>query len=436
MSSEALAISVRGLGKSYTINHDHDRATTLGEAIVRRLRRPVDGGGRTRETFWALRDVDFDVPRGAVVGIVGRNGAGKSTLLKLLSRITAPTTGEINLRGRVASLLEVGTGFHPELTGRENVFLNGAILGMTRREIARKFDEIVAFAEIERFLDTPVKRYSSGMYVRLAFAVAAHLDSQILIVDEVLAVGDANFQKKCLSQLDRVHHEGRTVLIVSHQLQVIQSCASRAMLLERGRLLMEGSPTEVIAAYLGGNAGSYSLEGTVQNGSGEGQFTEIRFLDRHENPVAEIEQGADLVVHIRFRTTETLRQANLAVAVRNGDGIDLFSPAWNDSQPLIENLAPGEHAFAVAIPTRFLRPGPYWFTLCLAKNEVDPVCTITGLEMPAIAPRPGTNSLLESRRIGVVYVPCDWRRLSVVIPGSPPDSVADRGTVLDPVPTS
>src|SRR5207244_3345082 len=203
------------------------------------------------EDFWALKDVSFEVRQGEVIGIIGRNGAGKSTLLKILSRITDPTEGRVTINGRVASLLEVGTGFHPELTGRENIYLNGAILGMTRAEIGRKFDEIVAFAEVEKFLDTPVKRYSSGMYVRLAFAVAAHLEPEILVVDEVLAVGDAEFQKKCLGKMSTVASGGRTVLFVSHNLTAIESLCHSCIALQRGRIFTRGSPTDVLDKYLG-----------------------------------------------------------------------------------------------------------------------------------------------------------------------------------------
>src|SRR6267143_1879403 len=235
-----IALSVQNLSKSFRIAHQglrgyktlHDELATLPRRLAQRL---AGNGRSTSETFWALKNVSFDVKTGEVLGIIGSNGAGKSTLLKILNRITEPTIGGVDIYGRVGALLEVGTGFHPELTGRENIFLNGAILGMTRAEIKRKFDEIVAFAEVERFLDTPVKRYSSGMYVRLAFAVAAHLDPEILIVDEVLAVGDAAFQKKCLGKMGNVAKEGRTVLFVSHNMGAIQRLCSRGIVLERGR---------------------------------------------------------------------------------------------------------------------------------------------------------------------------------------------------------
>lgn len=250
-----VAIRVEGLGKQYKIGRLQKRNDTLRDAIVGTFKRR-DGERSnverdSEEFIWALRDVSFEVKRGDVVGIIGRNGAGKSTLLKILSRITEPTTGMVDIYGRVGSLLEVGTGFHPELTGRENIFLNGAILGMRRADIIRKFDEIVAFAEVEKFIDTPVKRYSSGMYVRLAFAVAAHLEPEILVVDEVLAVGDAAFQKKCLGKMSDVAHEGRTVLFVSHNSDAISMLTTTAYLLELGRLFFAGETSRALAAYRG-----------------------------------------------------------------------------------------------------------------------------------------------------------------------------------------
>ncbi|BCM88576.1 teichoic acids export ATP-binding protein TagH [Abditibacteriota bacterium] len=248
MSSKDIAVSVRGLSKAYTIAHNAPKHTMVGEALMHRLKHPFQRA--EKETFWALKDVEFDIQKGDVVGIIGRNGAGKSTLLKILSRITKPTTGQIDLYGRVGSLLEVGTGFHPELTGRENIFLNGAILGMRKREIERQFDAIVDFAGVEQFLDTPVKRYSSGMYVRLAFAVAAHLSPYILIIDEVLAVGDIEFQKKCLGKIGDVAKGGRTVLFVSHNMQTVNQMCSSAILFKSGRIEMQGGTKECVSQYL------------------------------------------------------------------------------------------------------------------------------------------------------------------------------------------
>ncbi len=251
-------LRIENLSKKYLLRHQirepyttlRDTIATGAQSLGRRLMQPGTRSPRsTQEEFWALKDVSFEVKQGDRVGIIGRNGAGKSTLLKILSRITEPTTGRVRIRGRVASLLEVGTGFHPELTGRENIYLNGAILGMGRVEIKRKFDEIVDFAEIEKFLDTPVKRYSSGMYVRLAFAIAAHLEPEILVVDEVLAVGDAQFQKKCLGKMNDVASQGRTVLFVSHNMAAIRALCSTAIMLDKGNIVQQGSTAECITAY-------------------------------------------------------------------------------------------------------------------------------------------------------------------------------------------
>jgi lipopolysaccharide transport system ATP-binding protein len=262
-------VSVRGVNKSYTIAHNDQQHVTLAETVLARIRHPFLKP-RT-ETFWALRDVSFDVGQGEVVGIIGRNGAGKSTLLKILSRITEPTSGQIELWGRVGSLLEVGTGFHPELTGRENIYLNGAILGMTKAEITQQFDAIVDFAGVEQFLDTPVKRYSSGMYVRLAFAVAAHLESEILVVDEVLAVGDGAFQKKCLGKIRNVATSGRTVFFVSHSMESITGLCDRALYLEAGKLGYFGAVAGAVERYVQA-ANDVTDVAARRRGSGELRF--------------------------------------------------------------------------------------------------------------------------------------------------------------------
>lgn len=268
-------IRAENVGKSYVIGHNtatkqdcsslRDTLANGARELVQKTRAMFTGRsivpGTEIEEFWALKDINFEIHQGERVGIIGRNGAGKSTLLKILSRIVEPTTGQIQIRGRVSSLLEVGTGFHPELTGRENIFLNGAILGMTKREITRKFDEIIDFAEVEKFLDTPVKHYSSGMYVRLAFAVAAHLEPEILIIDEVLAVGDAQFQRKCLGKMESVGSEGRTVLFVSHSMPTITSLCHRAILLDHGCIVNDGAVSDVITTYYGnGSSSAYELK--------------------------------------------------------------------------------------------------------------------------------------------------------------------------------
>lgn len=334
--SDDIVIRAEGLGKKYVIGHQsNERSTTLRDVIVRTTKSFARGAGEMLrgkpiyagddlEEFWALKDVNFEIKRGDVVGIIGRNGAGKSTLLKVLSRITEPTEGRVEIRGRVASLLEVGTGFHPELSGRENIYLNGAILGMARHEIRRKFDEIVDFSGVEKFLDTPVKRYSSGMYVRLAFAVAAHLEPEILIIDEVLAVGDAEFQKKCLGKMQDVANHGRTVLFVSHQIPAVRSLCSRCIFLKNGTISLDGRTDTVVSKYLGVdeqrtsgfcNGGRHftavdgaietarvTVNGTIQAAvesgapfsvevvsrvkSGTNYSVEILLKDQHSNPVA------------------------------------------------------------------------------------------------------------------------------------------------------
>ena len=268
------------------------------------------------ETFWALKDVSFEVKEGEVLGIVGRNGAGKSTLLKILARVTAPSEGEARVKGRIASLLEVGTGFHPELSGRENVYLNGAILGMTKAEIKRKFDEIVAFSEIEKFIDTPVKRYSSGMYVRLAFAVAAHLDPEILVVDEVLAVGDVAFQAKCMGKMGEVAKGGRTILFVSHNMAAMENLCSRAILLEGGRMVESGPAAEVIRRYLAVPMSLSKMSLTTRKdrqGAGEIRITNIEVLDVHDRPVQYVSSGQSVTLRVHYSCSTTRVYSNCRI---------------------------------------------------------------------------------------------------------------------------
>jgi lipopolysaccharide transport system ATP-binding protein len=310
-----LIIKVENLGKKYTISHQQrEEYSSLRDVITNGFRSlskslfstftPHPSPLSTSEDFWALKDVSFEVKQGDRIGIIGRNGAGKSTLLKILSRIAEPTTGKIRIKGRVASLLEVGTGFHPELSGRENIFLNGAILGMRREEIRRKFDEIVDFAEVEKFLDTPVKRYSSGMYVRLAFAVAAHLEPEILIVDEVLAVGDAQFQKKCLGKMEEVGSEGRTVLFVSHNMAAIENLCSRAVVLDQGLVRFVGTQTAAISEYQRSfTVNQVSLtDRTDRNGTGEVLIVGIEFQDLEGQTIDGVVCGQDFDIRFHFIT--------------------------------------------------------------------------------------------------------------------------------------
>lgn len=312
-----ISISVENVSKQYRLGTIGNR--TLYEDLNRwwaKIRnRPdplakfgeVDHGNRTDGLIWALKDVSFTVEEGQVLGVIGRNGAGKSTLLKIMSKVTAPTSGQIKLNGRIASLLEVGTGFHPELTGRENIFLNGAILGMARHEIAAKFDEIVAFAEVDKFVDTPVKRYSSGMYVRLAFAVAAHLEPEIMVVDEVLAVGDAAFQRKCLGKMSDTASQGRTVLFVSHNMAAINRLCGRAILLDRGGLVADGLAPEITAKYLAGAAeesGIRKWDSKDAPGTDELRLLEISILDEQSISKSVFEVSEDIYIKLTYRVGE------------------------------------------------------------------------------------------------------------------------------------
>ncbi len=328
-------IEIEGLGKRYRLGESIDLARNFRETLMslprhfgrkarlagRQLARSVAGGGagaaaEERRHIWALRDLDLTIAEGEVVGIIGRNGAGKSTLLKILSRITMPTTGRARIHGRLSSLLEVGTGFHPELTGRENIFLNGAILGMRRAEIERKFDEIVAFAETEPFLDTPVKRYSSGMRVRLAFAVAAHLEPEVLVVDEVLSVGDASFQKKCLGKMNDVARGGRTVLFVSHNMAALQNLCTSACLLEQGRLVYRGEVDQGIARYLDVSASTSATplgERIDRRGSGKVRLTAIRLAPESGSSV--IYSGDSLRIELDYESREPLHRPQIIVDI-------------------------------------------------------------------------------------------------------------------------
>ena len=328
-------IQVTDLGKSYRLGLREKQANTFRDLLTGLVRAPMQRirnlGEHTLESedaFWALRDVSFAIQPGEVVGIIGRNGAGKSTLLKVLSRITEPTEGEIRLRGRVSSLLEVGTGFHPELTGRENIFLNGSILGMSKAEIKSKFDQIVAFSEIEKFLDTPVKRYSSGMYVRLAFAVAAHLEPEILIVDEVLAVGDLEFQKKCIGKMGEVAREGRTVLIVSHNMSAIQALCERVILLRSGQLVEDGPTTDVIKNYLK-FLEKRSVDPFNNNPerkcTGEIMLTKVQMLDQWHNPLPQPIAGETLVIQFDYENNTDKARADFVLTIYNHFGIGVSS---------------------------------------------------------------------------------------------------------------
>ena len=363
------AIAIRDLGKRYRIGVREEgrknllqRIGGLATAPIRRFRKLGENGDDS-DVLWALRDVSFDVMPGEVIGIIGRNGAGKSTLLKILSQITEPSEGEARIRGRVGSLLEVGTGFHPELTGRENVYLNGSILGMTKVEIDGKFDEIAAFAEINKFLDTPVKRYSSGMRVRLGFAVAAHLEPEILIVDEVLAVGDAEFQRKCLGKMSDAAGEGRTVLFVSHQLAAVRTLCSKGVYLDGGTVKMIGDVDDVISHYLSSGArqeGASLAERTDRVGSGDMKFTDIQFRNAAGHVVQTITSGDEITMEISYSARVRIDTQRLYMSFsfwdRFGNMVMLY--ATDEMRPAFKPF--GESGvIKLHIPEFLLRAGDY-----------------------------------------------------------------------------
>ncbi len=372
-------IRVSNLGKCYRVRNSDQRVQyrTIRESLVdltkapaRMFRRPPDDRS---EEFWALRNVEFEVKAGEIVGIIGHNGAGKSTLLKILSRITKPTSGRIELNGRVGSLLEVGTGFHPELTGRENIYLNGSILGMRRSEIQASFDEIVDFAETGRFLDTPVKRYSSGMYVRLAFAVAAHLPCEILVVDEVLAVGDVSFQRKCMDKMSEVGRTGRTILLVSHNLSSIKSLCHNVVTMERGRVIDAGPADEQVASYFNRlvELSKYSLaERKDRSGNGLSRVKNVYFENEQRDRVTQIFVGDPLRIKIDYESHQVGLVPEVALSCFSLDGVKVFHVDNKNRGQAIAPLAESGE-FLCSIPRVNLTPGTYHFNVQISvKNEV------------------------------------------------------------------
>ena len=364
-------IKVESLGKRYRLRHNRQNHSyvALRDVIADRFKRlwriqavtPQASDTPRSEDFWALRDVDFEIKQGEAVGIIGRNGAGKSTLLKILSRITAPTEGRVTLRGRVASLLEVGTGFHPELTGRENIFLNGTIMGMKRSEIRRKFDEIVAFAEVEKFLDTPVKRYSSGMYVRLAFAVAAHLEPDILVVDEVLAVGDAAFQRKCLGKMDTVARQGRTILFVSHNMGAISALTTRCLLLHSGHLILDAPVSQSVAQYMALSYHDRPFWEASELNDNPMQILRIRASSDGSSDLSnEFDVCSNIRIDIDYIIRKPVRSAVTAVNIHAQDGAHLISLEDIDQNAqLLLGRQPGTYRTRVTLPGMWLNRGSY-----------------------------------------------------------------------------
>jgi lipopolysaccharide transport system ATP-binding protein len=404
------SIEVCGLSKRYLLG-ERESSQQLREHLVRLLK--FGARGKERESIWALRDVTFSVPEGQVVGIIGRNGAGKSTLLKILSRITHPTAGSIRVRGRVASLLEVGTGFHEELTGRENIFLNGSILGMKRRDIERHFDAIVEFSGLSQYLDTPIKRYSSGMRLRLGFAVAAHLDPDILIVDEVLAVGDAGFQKKCIAAMSDLRSGGRTVLFVSHNMAAVENLCSRGIWIDKGQIRMDETAKDVIRAYLASYAGeetaakALTVEG--RTGSGKMRYSHIELLAPDGSPSPMIQSGDALTLRLHFRAHEHILRPNFDVRFFTTMGTLITATSTWLHGVTIAAVEAGEGYVDLELDALNLVPGRYMIALAINGGAEETLLDGDVQAFLDVEPSAayGTVRVLNSRH-GIVYFGQRW----------------------------
>lgn len=407
-------IKVKHLSKQYNIGMDRTYKT-LCDSLTSAVRHPLKtlkDCHRQNDTFWALKDVNFEVERGEVLGIIGRNGAGKSTLLKILSRITYPTEGEIRMYGRVGSLLEVGTGFHQELSGRENIYFNGSILGMKKREIDEKFDEIVKFSGVEKFLDTPVKRYSSGMQVRLAFSVAANLDPEILVVDEVLAVGDAAFQKKCLGKIEEVAERGRTVLFVSHNMGAVQNLCQRCILLNEGHLITNGKTADVITQYL--NIGAQVSDKSVFKRDTSNKkliFTDVNLYNTKGEIITKFTSDEDILIAISYELNVQLTGAQIAFEIFDHNGICILCSTNFDSNIKMRTMSqkPGKYIAKCLLNTDFLRNGLYSITISSSVPNVEVLDEIEFAgRFEVESPLDITNVLGQSRR-GIIFKNLIWQ---------------------------
>jgi lipopolysaccharide transport system ATP-binding protein len=417
------AIQVTGLGKEYKLGSVKQRYVTLRDTIMNVVTAPIKPfmprrQGETRvpeEKFWALRNVSFEVKPGEVLGIIGKNGAGKSTLLKILSRITEPTEGRAVIHGRIGSLLEVGTGFHAELTGRENVFLNGAILGMKQAEIRQKFDEIVAFAEVERFIDTPVKYFSSGMYLRLAFAVAAHLEPEILIVDEVLAVGDLAFQRKCMGKMSEVAGQGRTVLFVSHNMAAMLRLCQTGILLRKGQVVASGEMQRVVQSYLQEGvelAGENRFDPArlTHPRAQEVQFTAVRARDCRGQITAQVNLTEGISIEVDYVVKTALRSVQIGFSLYNGDGTCVLTSTDLDADLSHYDrvVQPGRYTAACRIPPEYLRPGRYYIELSAMIPNVRRLDSMPRCLDFDVIDDGSVDGLLGQQRIGVVAPRLAW----------------------------
>ena len=409
-------IKVQDLSKQYHLGAPTAAYSTLRETLVELARKPLRSLRRNdgAPTIWALKDLSFEIEQGDVVGIIGRNGAGKSTLLKVLCRITEPTLGRVDLYGRIASLLEVGTGFHPELSGRENIFLNGSLLGMTRKEIQAKFDEIVAFAEVEKFMDTPVKRYSSGMYVRLAFAVAAHLEPEILVVDEVLAVGDYSFQQKCLNKMQDVSTQGRTVLFVSHNMGAISRLCKNCILLDHGKMLSMGPTTEVVQTYM--TSGLIERPEYVQASNPQKaiNLTRVAVVAADNSIRSDIAYNETFRFVVEYEVNQSVSGTSVGVALFSIDGTCAFATADFDAHPeLLGAREPGKYQTKVEVPAQWLNIGKFSVSAYIANAASGVVYdSVEAITFNIVdTGTPGSRNGVQRR--GVLQPLLDWKTSSV-----------------------
>jgi lipopolysaccharide transport system ATP-binding protein len=417
----SLAINVNNISKRYRIGAAEHVGKTFREAIIDGISTPVRNLSRLRnltrfkdedepDVIWALKDVSFKVEEGEVLGIIGRNGAGKTTLLKILSRITEPTSGYAEIRGRVSSLLEVGTGFHPELTGRENIFLNGAILGMRKQEIERKFDQILSFAEVEKFVDTPVKRYSRGMQVRLAFAVAAHLEPEILLIDEVLAVGDAAFQKKCLGTMEAAAKGGRTIFFVSHNMGMINTLCDRCILLDGGRVIQDGDTSSVVSKYLSDISPATGSECSFPpDQSKKAQIRRVTIMDQNLNQKTQFDVFEQVVIEIEYEVREELFGSMVAL-ILSRQGIELFRSFDTDTnRKIFDKRLPGHYRTRVNLPCP-LKAGAYVLgvhTGIASRQGIDLRDNIVSFDVKELSFNPGSYGYA-SHRAGIIATLLTW----------------------------
>jgi lipopolysaccharide transport system ATP-binding protein len=412
-------IEVKKLSKSYKIHHEGASYLTLRDILAENFSHPLKflkrkakevAGLDKEETFWALKDLNFSVEAGETLGIIGANGSGKSTLLKILSQITPPTEGEARIRGKMTSLLEVGTGFHPELTGRENIMLNGAIMGMTRKEVTKKFEEIVTFAGVDKFLDTQVKYYSSGMYVRLAFAVAAHMEPDILVIDEVLAVGDAEFQKKCLGKMEEVTREaGRTILFVSHNMSAIKNICKKCILLNKGKIEMIGDTEEVVNKYLDSNKNMESVITYPVKEKLDAQIMKVTLFNQIQTPQSQIPLNEKFYIEIDYIIRKQIKDAILTITFYDNNDSALLLSTETDKNPSLKNYDMGSYTVKIEVPPYLFNVGQYYFDISIEYPFISNIDLVRGINFEISDIENGRSGIFRGKNIGRIATILDYK---------------------------